>query len=45
MIVLCTDFGIGGPFPGQMSAGLARVAPGLPIIALIADVARLPEPT
>ncbi|HZD26702.1 MAG TPA: SAM-dependent chlorinase/fluorinase, partial [Alphaproteobacteria bacterium] len=38
MIVLFTDFGREGPYMGQMRAVLARRAPGVPVIDLIADV-------
>ncbi len=37
MIVLFTDFGLQGPYVGQMHAVLARQAPGLPIIDLFHD--------
>lgn len=37
MIVLFTDFGLAGPYTGQMKAVLAREAPGLPLIDLFAD--------
>ena len=37
MIVLFTDFGLAGPYTGQMKAVLARDAPGQPIIDLFAD--------
>ncbi len=38
MIVLCTDFGVCGPFLGQVQAVLVRQAPGIPIINLFADL-------
>lgn len=38
MIVLFTDFGLNGPYTGQMKAVLARMAPGVPVIDLFADV-------
>ncbi|AWK87850.1 SAM hydrolase/SAM-dependent halogenase family protein [Azospirillum thermophilum] len=38
MIVLFTDFGLSGPYTGQMKAALAQQAPGLPVIDLFADV-------
>ncbi len=38
MIVLCTDFGLGGPYTGQVKAVLARQAPGVPVIDLFADL-------
>jgi S-adenosylmethionine hydrolase len=38
MIVLCTDFGLGGPYLGQVKAVLARVAPAVPVIDLFADL-------
>src|SRR5262249_53999595 len=37
MIVLFTDFGLHGPYTGQMKAVLHRIAPGIPIIDLFAD--------
>jgi S-adenosyl-L-methionine hydrolase (adenosine-forming) len=38
MIVLCTDFGLGGPYLGQVKAVLARAAPAVPVIDLFADL-------
>jgi S-adenosyl-L-methionine hydrolase (adenosine-forming) len=38
MIVLCTDFGLAGPYTGQVKAVLARRAPGAPVIDLFADL-------
>jgi len=37
MIVLFTDFGLEGPYTGQMKAVLCREAPGAPVIDLFAD--------
>jgi S-adenosylmethionine hydrolase len=37
MIVLFTDFGLHGPYTGQMKAVLHREAPGVPVIDLFAD--------
>ena len=37
MLVLFTDFGLTGPYVGQMKAVLARDAPGVPVIDLFAD--------
>jgi S-adenosylmethionine hydrolase len=37
MIVLFTDFGLEGPYTGQMKAVLHRDAPGVPIVDLLAD--------
>jgi S-adenosylmethionine hydrolase len=37
MIVLFTDFGVEGPYMGQMRAVLARLAPGVAVIDLMAD--------
>ncbi len=37
MIVLFTDFGLDGPYTGQMKAVLHRMAPGTPIVDLFAD--------
>jgi S-adenosylmethionine hydrolase len=38
MIVLFTDFGLSGPYVGQMRAVLALQAPGVPVIDLFHDV-------
>jgi S-adenosylmethionine hydrolase len=38
MLVLFTDFGLAGPYTGQLHAVLARDAPGVPVIQLFADV-------
>jgi S-adenosylmethionine hydrolase len=37
MIVLFTDFGLEGPYMGQMKAVLHQQAPGVPIVDLFAD--------
>ncbi len=37
MIILFTDFGLHGPYTGQMKAVLHREAPGVPIVDLFAD--------
>ncbi len=37
MIVLFTDFGLEGPYLGQVKAVLEREAPGVPVIDLFAD--------
>jgi S-adenosyl-L-methionine hydrolase (adenosine-forming) len=37
MIVLFTDFGLEGPYTGQMKAVLQQEAPGVPIVDLFAD--------
>jgi S-adenosylmethionine hydrolase len=37
MIVLFTDFGLAGPYTGQMKAVLAGLAPAVPVIDLFAD--------
>lgn len=37
MIALFTDFGLAGPYTGQVKAVLARQAPGVPVIDLFAD--------
>ncbi|MFQ5488993.1 MAG: S-adenosyl-l-methionine hydroxide adenosyltransferase family protein [Gammaproteobacteria bacterium] len=37
MIVLFTDFGLEGPYVGQMKAILYREAPGIPVIDLFSD--------
>lgn len=38
MIVLFTDFGLAGPYIGQVKAVLHREAPGTPVIDLFADL-------
>jgi S-adenosylmethionine hydrolase len=38
MIVLCTDFGLEGPYTGQVKAVIARTAPAVPVIDLFADL-------
>jgi S-adenosylmethionine hydrolase len=46
MIVLFTDFGMAGPYIGQMKAMLYRDAPGVPVVDLFADApAALPKPS
>ena len=40
MIILFTDFGMGGPYVGQMHAVLAQQAPAVPVIDLFHDVPR-----
>jgi S-adenosylmethionine hydrolase len=37
MIVLFTDFGLHGPYTGQVKAVLHQMAPGIPLIDLFAD--------
>jgi hypothetical protein len=37
MIALFTDFGLHGPYTGQMKAVLHQMAPGVPAIDLFAD--------
>jgi hypothetical protein len=37
VIALFTDFGLDGPYTGQMKAVLAREAPAIPVIDLLAD--------
>jgi S-adenosyl-l-methionine hydroxide adenosyltransferase len=45
MIVVFTDFGLSGPYIGQVKAVLHQLAPGLPIIDLFADLpAANPKP-
>jgi len=39
MIVLFTDFGLEGPYTGQVQALLYRQAPGIPVVSLFADLA------
>lgn len=38
MIVLCTDFGLEGPYVGQVKTVLARLAPAVPVVDLFADL-------
>ncbi len=38
MIALFTDFGLGGPYLGQVEAVLRSRAPGIPVVNLMADV-------
>jgi S-adenosylmethionine hydrolase len=45
MIVLFTDFGLAGPYTGQVEAVLQQTAPGVPAIRLFADApAGQPKP-
>jgi S-adenosyl-L-methionine hydrolase (adenosine-forming) len=45
MIVLFTDFGLAGPYTGQINAALHLAAPGVPVIQLFADApAGQPKP-
>ena len=45
MIALFTDFGLTGPYTGQMKAVLHRDAPGIAVIDLFADApSRAPQP-
>jgi len=37
MIVLFTDFGLEGPYTGQMKAVLHQMVPGMPVVDLFAD--------
>ena len=37
MIALFTDYGLAGPYTGQMKAVLHQMAPGIPVIDLLAD--------
>src|SRR5258707_6159786 len=37
MIVLFTDFGLVGPYTGQVMAVLHQAAPNLPVVSLFAD--------
>ena len=38
MIVLLTDFGLEGPYIGQVEAVLHRQAPGVPVVNLFSDL-------
>lgn len=40
MIVLFTDFGVAGPYIGQVDAVLHQTAPGVPVVQLFADAPR-----
>src|SRR5947208_3385010 len=45
MIVLFSDFGLEGPYTGQVKAVLHQTAPGVPVIDLFADLpAGQPKP-
>jgi S-adenosylmethionine hydrolase len=45
MIALFTDFGLAGPYTGQVKAVLAQQAPGVPVVDLFADLpAAQPKP-
>ncbi|HTV46364.1 MAG TPA: SAM-dependent chlorinase/fluorinase [Stellaceae bacterium] len=45
MIVLATDFGLAGPYTGQVKAVLHQLAPAVPVIDLFADLpAANPKP-
>ena len=45
MIVLFTDFGLEGPYTGQVKAVLYRAAPEVPVVELFADApAGKPKP-
>lgn len=45
LIALFTDFGLTGPYTGQMKAVLARAAPGVAVVDLMADApACAPQP-
>jgi S-adenosylmethionine hydrolase len=45
MIVLFTDFGLAGPYTGQVEAVLHQTAPGVPVVSLFADApAGRPKP-
>jgi S-adenosylmethionine hydrolase len=38
MIAMFTDFGLAGPYIGQVKAVLARLAPGVPVVDLFTDL-------
>ncbi len=38
MILMFTDFGLGGPYLGQMRLSIERQAPGIPVIDLMSDL-------
>src|ERR1700745_4339528 len=45
-IVLATDFGLEGPYTGQVKTVLHQIAPGVPVVDLFADLpaAKPPPP-
>lgn len=46
MIVLFTDFGLAGPYTGQVAAVLQRDAPDVPVVSLFADApSERPKPS
>ena len=46
MIVLFTDYGLAGPYLGQVQSVLHQTAPGVPVINLLADApAHDPKPS
>ena len=46
MIVLFTDFGLAGPYTGQVTAVLQREAPSVPVVSLFADApSGMPKPS
>ena len=45
LIVLFTDFGLEGPYTGQVKTVLHQIAPGVPVVDLFADLpAAKPQP-
>src|SRR5258708_23232807 len=45
IIVLFTDFGLEGPYAGQVKTVLHQIAPGVPVVDLFADLpAAKPQP-
>ncbi len=40
VILLFTDFGVDGPYVGQVTVALARVAPRIPVVSLMGDAPR-----
>src|SRR5260370_3950108 len=45
IIVLFTDFGLEGPYTGQVKTVLHQIAPGVPVVDLFADLpAAKPQP-
>ena len=45
IIVLFTDFGLEGPYTGQVKTVLHQIAPGVPVVDLFADLpAAKPRP-
>ena len=44
LIVLFTNFGLHGPYTGQMKAVLHQLSPGIPVVDLFADTPESVKP-